>query len=450
MAGATDPAIQDPATRSFDRQFVIVGGGILLVLALLAWLPDITPPAAHGLISDRAHARVVSVLPATDEAAPIATVEFVDGPKAGQQEQAQVEGPSGQLQLPDYRPGDDVIVAVDTNPDGTQNVAVVDRWRLPLLRNLVGAFAIVTILVAGWRGIRALVSLALTLVLAFKILIPALLAGWNPVALAITLGTLITIATLVLTQGLNRQVIAAVLGTVLGLLATGVLAVVVTQAAQFTISQGSEQVTFLQQLTQGSIDLSGLLLAAVIFGGLGVLNDVAISQAATVDELRAVSPTMPRRELYSRTMNVGIAHIAATVNTLVFAYLGAALPLLVVLAIQVESFSLTVNEEIIAVEVVRTLVGSIGILLAVPATTAIAAWLAVPTGGRRRAQAHPTRIPPAHASAVAPPTAEPVPPAPSPVQPPPEAAQPAPAPTPAGPRKRGGRARPDKGPTTPD
>jgi uncharacterized membrane protein len=114
----------------------------------------------------------------------------------------------------------------------------------------------------------------------------------------------------------------------------------------------------------------------VIFGGLGVLNDVAISQAATVDELRAVSPTMPRRELYRRTMNVGIAHLAATVNTLVFAYLGAALPLLVLLALQVETFSMTVNEEIIAVEVVRALVGSIGILLAVPATTAIAAWMA--------------------------------------------------------------------------
>ena len=395
----SDPARQDPATRSFDRQFVIVGGGILLVLALLAWLPDITPPAAHGLISDVAHARVLSVLPSTDQSAPIATIQYVDGARAGDQDQAQVEGPSGQLQLPDYEPGDDVIVAVDTNPDGTQTASIIDRWRLPLLRNLVGAFAIVTILVAGWRGIRALVSLALTVVLAVKLLIPALLAGWNPVALAIALGTLITVATLVLTQGLNRQVLAAVLGTMVGLLVTGVLAVVVTKAAQFTISQGSEQITFLQQLTQGQIDLSGLLLAAVIFGGLGVLNDVAISQAATVDELRAVSPTMPRLELYRRTMNVGIAHLGATINTLVFAYLGAALPLLVVLAIQVESFNLTVNEEIIAVEVVRTLVGSIGILLAVPATTAIAAWFARPEVARGPA---PALVPTAEAAGEAP------------------------------------------------
>ena len=368
--------------RSFDRQFVVVGGGILIILALLAWLPDITPPGAHGLISDRAHARIVTMTPSTDESPPIAGVEFVDGSRAGEAVDAQVEGPSGQLQLPDYAVGDEVIVAIDTDPDGNVTFAVLDRWRLPLLRNLVGAFAIVTILVAGWRGIRALVALALTLVLALKVLIPALLAGWNPVVLAITLGTLITIGTLVLTQGLNRQTVSAVLGTIIGLLVTGVLAVVVTQAARFTIAQGSEQMVFIEQLTQGRIDLSGLLLAAVIFGGLGVLNDVAISQAATVDELVDLDPTLGRAELYRRTMNVGTAHLAATVNTLVFAYLGAALPLLVLLAIQVTSFNLSVNEETIAVEVVRTIVGSIGILLAVPATTAIAVWLA--TRGRRR------------------------------------------------------------------
>jgi len=250
-----------------------------------------------------------------------------------------------------------------------------------VLEYLVGAFAIVTIVVAGWRGIRALVSLALTLVLAVKLLIPLLLAGWNPVGLAISLGTLITIASLLLTQGFTRATLAAVLGTAIALAATGVLAVITTQAARFTTAQGSEQIVYLQQLAGDRLDLSGLLLAAVIFGGLGVLNDVAISQAATVEELHAVNPSMSRRELYTRTMNVGIAHLAATVNTLVFAYLGAALPLLVLLALQIESVGLSVNEEIVAVEVVRTIVGSIGILLAVPITTAIACWLAVRSSG---------------------------------------------------------------------
>ena len=111
----------------------------------------------------------------------------------------------------------------------------------------------------------------------------------------------------------------------------------------------------------------------MIFGGLGVLNDVAMSQAATVEEIASVDPTLRPRELFARAMNVGVAHLAATINTLVFAYLGTALPLLVILAIQVSSFSAAINQEVIAVEVVRTLVGSLGILAAVPLTTAVAA-----------------------------------------------------------------------------
>jgi len=371
----------DPTMAAADRQILIIGAGIFLILALLAFIPDVSPSGAQGLISERAHARIESIAPATDQSPPLAVIVFVDGSRAGQRTEAQVEGPSGQLQLPDYQAGDEVIVALDTDPDGNQTTSVIDRWRLPVLESLVGAFAIVTIIVAGWRGIRALVSLALTLVLAVKLLIPLLLAGWNPVGLAISLGTLITIASLLLTQGFTRATLAAVLGTAIALAATGVLAVITTQAARFTTAQGSEQIVYLQQLAGDRLDLSGLLLAAVIFGGLGVLNDVAISQAATVEELHAVSPSMSRRELYTRTMNVGISHLAATVNTLVFAYLGAALPLLVLLALQIESVGLSVNEEIVAVEVVRTIVGSIGILLAVPITTAIACWLAVRSTG---------------------------------------------------------------------
>ena len=367
----------DPTMVAADRQVMIIGAGVFLILALLAFIPDVSPSGAHGLVSERAHARIESITPATDQSPPLAEIVFVDGSRAGQRTGAQVEGPSGQLQLPDYQAGDEVVAALDTDPDGNQTTAVIDRWRLPVLEYLVGAFAIVTIIVAGWRGIRALVSLALTLVLAVKLLIPLLLAGWNPVGLAISLGTLITIASLLLTQGFTRATLAAVLGTAIALAATGVLAVITTQAARFTTAQGSEQIVYLQQLAGDRLDLSGLLLAAVIFGGLGVLNDVAISQAATVEELHAVSPSMSMRELYTRTMNVGIAHLAATVNTLVFAYLGAALPLLVLLALQIESVGLSVNEEIVAVEVVRTIVGSIGILLAVPITTAIACWLAV-------------------------------------------------------------------------
>jgi uncharacterized membrane protein len=373
-----------PDSTSRGRHLIAVTAGVLLVGALLAFPLDLGNRPRLSLTSERAHARIEAVTPGTDTALPLAEVAFLDGRLAGQRAQAQVEGPSGQLQLPDYRPGEEVVVAIDTEPDGTQSVAVVDRWRLPLLQILVGGFALVTIVVAGWRGLRSLVSLALTLVLTMQLLIPLLVTGWNAVGLAVGFGVLVTVATLLLTQGASRATLAAILGTAIGLAITGALAVATTMAARFTIAQGSEQVVSLQQLAGNRIDLSGLLLAAVIFGGLGVLIDVAITQAVTIDELLELDPTLSKRQLYRRTMRIGVAHLGATINTLVFAYLGTALPLLVLLALQIETFSATINEEVLAVEVVRTVVGIIGILSAVPIATAIAAWLA-PTGGAARA-----------------------------------------------------------------
>ena len=349
--------------------------GLLGIAALLVLLPDLTPSAAQGLVSERIHARIVELQPPTDQQAPTATVEFIEGSRRGERERASLEGPSGQLQLPDYVIGDEIVVAIDRQQDGTTTFSVIDRWRLGLIGGLVLLFAAVTIAVAGWRGVRSLVALALSLVLAIRVLIPLLLAGWNPLVLAIAMGATVTVVSFVLTQGLTRTTTSAIAGTMAGLAITGILAAVVTVLARFTPAQGSEQILAIGQLAGNTIDLSGLLLAGVVFGGLGVLNDVAISQAATVEELHSVDPTLGRRTIYRRTMNVGVSHLAATVNTLVFAYLGTALPLLVLFSIQVRGLGFPLNEEIIAVEVVRALIGSVGIVLTVPITTAIAVWL---------------------------------------------------------------------------
>jgi uncharacterized membrane protein len=413
--------------RRSDREIVLFALGLLAVAAILVLLPDLSPPAAKGLVSERIHARIVELQPVTDQNAPTATVEFLEGPRRGEQEQANLEGPSGQLQLPDYVVGDEVVVSVDREPDGTTGFSVVDRWRLPLIGGLALIFAMATIAVAGWRGVRSLVALSLSLVLAIRVLIPLLLAGWNPLVLAIGLGALVTVVSFVLTQGWTRTTASAIAGTLAGLLITGVLAAGVTTLARFTPAQGSEEILAIGQLAGATIDLSGLLLAAVVFGGLGVLNDVAISQAATVEELHSVDPGLGPQALYRRTMNVGIAHLAATVNTLVFAYLGSALPLLVLFSVQVRGLGFPLNEEIIAVEVVRTLVGSVGIVLTVPITTAIAvALLAAPRprpGGSSLAPGG-TRPPP--------PAPAPEPPAPAPPPPPAHAPAPEPpAPTPA-------------------
>ena len=371
-----------------DRNIVVFGLGLLFCALLIAVMPDLAP-AQTGLVSDRAHGRVTELLTTGDNVAPQASVLVLDGSHRGETITAILESPTSQAQIPDYQAGDEVLVAIDLQPDGTITYSVIDRWRAPILLTILGALAIMTIAIAGWRGLRALTSLAITVVVVVRLLIPLLLSGYSPVGLAIGLGILITVLSLLLTQGISRPTFAAIAGTAVGLVVTGILAVIVSSAAQFTAAQGSEEVAIIAQIAGNTIDLSGLLLAAVIFGGLGVLNDVAITQAVTIDEFRSIDPTMSRRELYRRAMSVGTAHLAATVNTLVFAYLGSALPVIVLLALQIHRLDLAVNDEHIAVEVVRTVVGAIGVLSAVPLTTLIAAWAAGPPG---RAGSVPRRI----------------------------------------------------------
>jgi uncharacterized membrane protein len=387
-----------------DRNIVVFGLGLLFCALLIAVLPDLAP-AQTGLISDRAHGRVTELLATGDQVAPQASVLLLDGNHKGDTITALLESPTSQAQIPKYQPGDEVLVAIDLQPDGTITYSVIDRWRAPILLTIVGALALMTIAIAGWRGLRALTSLAITVVVVVRLLIPLLLAGYSPVGLAIGLGILITVLSLLLTQGISRPTFAAIAGTAVGLVVTGILAVVVSSAAQFTAAQGSEEVAIIAQIAGNSIDLSGLLLAAVIFGGLGVLNDVAITQAVTIDEFRSIDPTMSRRELYRRAMSVGTAHLAATINTLVFAYLGSALPVIVLLALQIHRLDLAVNDEHIAVEVVRTVVGAIGVLSAVPLTTGIAAWWAGPAGRagtvRRRIMAMPLPVDASPASVAA-------------------------------------------------
>ncbi len=361
---------------------------------LAGWLPNLLPPAAAGLRSDQVHAVITAVQPGTQDSPPTATVRILEGIYVDQGGPATLEGPSGQLELPDYQPGDEVVVAIDTSPDGTQTLAVVDRWRLPLFEILLVVLAIAAVAVAGWRGLRALTSLAITLVLVVRVLIPLLLAGWPAVPLAIGLGIAITVLSFLLTQGFSRATLAAILGTAGGLAVTGVLAAIVTAAARLTPSHGSQEILALEQIAPGTaIDVSGLLLAAVIFGGLGVLNDVAISQAVTVEELRELDPWLSRRAVYGRTMRIGVAHLAANINTLVFAYLGAALPLIVLLAVQVPDLTLAANQEFVAVEIIRAVVGALGVLAAVPLTTAIAAVLAGTTRSAGAADAWGVRHP---------------------------------------------------------
>ena len=363
----------------------------LALLAGLWLLPDLAErPSVPDSGQERLRAVVVDPDAGTDAAGlPQLIVRFIEGERAGEEMLAVVHQTGMALpgtEPPRYEEGDEVIASVFTGAAG--GFATVDEpWRIPLLGWLVAGFSAAVLLVGGLRGARSLVALAFTLLVVGKVLIPLLLAGWPPLPLAIGAAAGVTVVTLLLTEGPRRTTLAAILGTAGALAVTAVLAHLATEAARFSSLQGSEEVGFLVVLLGEQVDLGGMLLAATILGALGVLDDVTVTQAAAVAELRASSPQAPRGEVFRRAMTIGRSHIAATVNTLVLAYVGASLPLLLLFAVGESSPLVAANQELLAVEVVRALAGSIGIVAAVPLTTAIAAFLVAPSDAT--AHAHP-------------------------------------------------------------
>jgi uncharacterized membrane protein len=217
--------------------------------------------------------------------------------------------------------------------------------------------------------------------------VPLLLRGVDPILLAVGGGALVTAATLLLTEGWSRVTASALLGTLGALGLTAGLAALFTALAAFTALQGSEEIAFLIPLVGERIDLQGILLAATVFGALGVLDDVTVTQAAAVEQLHHADPLASRGGVMARAMRVGRSHIAATVNTLMLAYLGAGLPLLLLFALSGQDPMTVLNSEIVAVEVIRALVGSIGIVAAVPLTTAVAVALMVRAAPRSTTEA---------------------------------------------------------------
>jgi uncharacterized membrane protein len=224
------------------------------------------------------------------------------------------------------------------------------------------------------RGALALVGLGASLLIVVKFVVPALVEAESPVAVA-TIGSLaVMLLTIVLAHGVGPKSLAAILGTAASLAATILLAVAFTKLAYLT-GFSSEEANLLQA-NNADLSLAGLVLAGMVIGALGVLDDVTVSQASTVMALRRANPTQRAGELYRGALTVGRDHVAATVNTLVLAYVGASLPILLVFGVGGTPFVDAISREAVAEQVVAMLVGSIGLILAVPVTTWLAAILA--------------------------------------------------------------------------
>lgn len=351
----------------------------IAALSLVLALPDLSGlPAGQGTVTAYQGTLVAVMTNPTQLPgggfAPDATVHMLEGPDAGHDVPAYLQGPGGTEDLTSFHPGDAVVVTYTPQPGAGPFIAVTDHWRLPQLGLLALLFAAAVVLVGGWRGTRALLALGLTIAVIVRVVLPLIVAGYPPVPLAIVAATTVTLLTILLTEGFSVASVAAILGTAAALALTGLLGAAATHFARFT-TVGAADLAQIQTSAGGAgLDLSGLLLAAFILGSLGILEDVTMTQAVVVEELSADGGATVR-ELYGRGLRVGRAHIAATVNTLFLAYVGAGLPLLVLLVVSQLPAGQVLNGETLAVEIVRALVGSVGIVAAVPMTTLVAAVL---------------------------------------------------------------------------
>jgi uncharacterized membrane protein len=263
----------------------------------------------------------------------------------------------------------------DSGALGAQDAySLVDFERRGPMIWLALAFAALVILFGRLRGALSLVGLAVSLAVVLVFVVPAILDGQPPLAVALFGSVAVMVATIALAHGLGAKSLAAMLGTTVSLGLVVVLALAFTNLTNLT-GFSSEEATLLA-LNGGNVSFEGLLLAGMVIGALGVLDDVTVSQASTVMALRAANPAQPLGALFRRAMDVGRDHVSATVNTLVLAYVGASLPVLLIFSSSQIGFGDAVNLEVVAKEVVAMLVGSIGLIAAVPITTGLAAYLA--------------------------------------------------------------------------
>lgn len=275
--------------------------------------------------------------------------------------------------------GDKILIAITLTPDGTLNAHFVDFVRSHLLLLLVAVFAAAILLLAGRQGLGSLLGLSFSLLVVIGYIIPHIVDGEDPVRVSIIGAAILLSVTLYLTYGWNLKTHAATLSMLFALILTGTLAFVFVNVTKLT-GTGDENALFLMQMAGTEINLRGLLLGSMLIGALGVLDDLVITQASAVFELNEANPNLGLRALYKRASNIGRDHVAATVNTLVMAYAGAALPMLLVFSMSKGNFAYLINFSFVAEEVVRTLVGSLGLIAAVPMTTFIAAYFALHEG----------------------------------------------------------------------
>lgn len=387
-----------PTPRSTMHRRLLVIVGVLLVGAILGmaalWPSADELPDPGPALEDLTGAQILSfevfegdpdpVMGGTGAAADI-EVRLLDGPDAGEVavlEDVALDG------YPDLAVGDRVTLDQIATPDAGEQYVITDFQRTPTLLMLLGVFVLAVLAIGRWHGLRSLVGLAVSLLIVVQFIVPAILAGKNPPAVALVGAVAVMIVTLYLAHGVNEMTTSAIIGTSGALVLTVAMGVLFIDRSKIT-GFASDDAQFASFAVQG-LDLQGLVLAGLIIAALGVLDDVTVSQASTVFALHDTDRTLRWPALFARAMRVGRDHIASVVNTLFLAYAGASLALLVLFSTSGVSNAEIFNSEVLAEEIVKIIVGSLGLIAAVPMTTALAAKVAIdrPDGARSPVHTH--------------------------------------------------------------
>jgi uncharacterized membrane protein len=270
-----------------------------------------------------------------------------------------------------YKVGDKVVVQEFPSPDSSEKMFVItDFQRTGYIQFLFFVFVVLAVLIGRKHGLYSIIGMMFSFFVIFNVILPQIIKGSNPVLVTILASMFIVPVNFYLSHGFNKKTHIAILSTMIALMITAILTSISVYYAKLT-GYSSEEAMFLQIANQ-SINMKGILLAGIIIGFLGVLDDVTVSQSSIVSQLRKSKRNYEAGELYNDAMNVGRDHITSMINTLVLVYAGASMPLLLLFINNPQPVMDVINLEIIADEVIRTLVGSIGLILAVPLSTFIA------------------------------------------------------------------------------
>ncbi len=368
---------------------LLVPVGLATVIGLLVLWPGGEPTRAEQVAATYLPpgttypgARVVSVEefdcgdPGRPATCARAVVEILDGDGAGDYQQIDLDAV---VVANGVGEGDTLVLTRDAGAEGGATYGFFDLARGAPMLTLAVAFAVVVGLVARLRGLASLLGLAIAFFVLLKFVLPGLLGDSSPVLVTLVGSSAIMFVVLYLAHGFSARTTTALVGTLFGLTLVAVLGSLAVAAARLTGLTSEETNTL--NTYDPTLDFSGLVLAGIVVAGLGVLNDVTITQASAVWQLHEVDRAMTWRELYDRGMAVGRDHIASTVYTIVFAYAGASLPLLLLFELYDQPWDVVVTSSGLGEEIIRTMVGAIALVLAVPVTTAVGAFFAKAADG---------------------------------------------------------------------